>query len=299
MRLVTFAAEGREPRLGCVRDGRVIDLADASGQQLPSTLIDLVVAGEDAWWLARVITEAEGVGSTPFNDMTLLAPIPVPRKNVFCVGRNYVEHVKEGAAARQSEPELPKVPVFFTKAPTSVIGSDAPIPFPSGTERLDWEAELAVVIGRRGRDIKAADAHHYVFGYTAANDLSARDLQFGHTQWFKGKSLDATCPLGPWVVTSDEIPDPQGLEIECRVNGVVKQKSNTSRMIFDIATVIESLSLGLTLEPGDIILTGTPEGVGFARTPAEFLWPDDVVEVEIERIGVLRNRIVEAEPAHG
>ncbi len=223
-------------------------------------------------------------------DVTLVAPIPNPRKNIFAVGRNYVEHVKEGAVARESEVEIPKVPVFFTKAPTTVVGP-GDVPYPTATRELDWEAELAVVIGKGGCDIPAERALEHVFGYTAANDLSARDLQFGHRQWFKGKSLDATCPLGPWVVTGDELGDPHRLDIECRVNGVVKQSSNTSNMIFGIPAIIESLSAGMTLEPGDVILTGTPEGVGYARKPPEFLGPGDVVEVDIPAIGVLSNTI--------
>lgn len=291
MRLITFVAgNGSMPRLGAVCGDDVIDLARASEDRLPSTLAGLVAAGEAAWALAEETTEAAGA-VVPLDQVTLLAPIPRPSKNVFAVGRNYLEHVKEGAAARETDADIPKVPVFFTKAPTSVVGP-GDVPHPGVTERLDWEAELAVVIGKRGRDIAADRAFDYVFGYTAANDLSARDLQFGHSQWFKGKSLDGTCPLGPYVVTADQLGDPHDLEIECRVNDVVKQKSSTSLMIFNIPEIIESLSAGLTLEPGDVILTGTPAGVGFARTPPEFLTPGDVVEVEIERIGVLRNRIV-------
>lgn len=291
MRLVTYALGDRAPRLGTVRDDQVIDLAEASGGRLPRTLVEFITAGEQALALADEVVGQE-TEAVAVDQVILLAPIPRPTKNVFAVGRNYLEHVKEGAAARQSDADIPKIPVFFTKAPTAVVGP-GDVPHPAVTERLDWEAELAVIIGRGGRDIPAERALDHVFGYTAANDLSARDLQFGHTQWFKGKSLDATCPLGPWVVTADELGDPHELEIECRVNGVVKQKSTTSLMIFAIPQIIESLSAGLTLEPGDIILTGTPEGVGFARTPPEFLHPGDVVEVEVERIGVLRNHIVE------
>lgn len=290
MKLVTFKPrESPSPRVGVLRRDRVVDLAAATGGRLPASLIELIAAGRSAWSIARDVARNVHEGLA-LADVTLVAPIPNPSKNVFAVGRNYVEHVKEGAAARESEAEIPKVPVFFTKAPTTVVGP-GDIPYPTATRELDWEAELAVVIGKGGCDIPAERALEHVFGYTAANDLSARDLQFGHRQWFKGKSLDATCPLGPWVVTGDELGDPQQLDIECRVNGAVKQSSNTSNMIFGIPAIIESLSAGMTLEPGDVILTGTPEGVGYARKPPEFLEPGDVVEVDIPAIGVLRNTI--------
>ncbi|MBV8490257.1 MAG: fumarylacetoacetate hydrolase family protein [Candidatus Eremiobacteraeota bacterium] len=222
---------------------------------------------------------------------TLEAPV-VPSRNVFCVGRNYLEHALEGARASGKELKLPDVPTFFTKAPTAIIGPNATLHVEARvSSEYDYEAELGVVIGARCKDVSEADAMHVVFGYTCVNDFTARDLQRSHGQWFKGKSLDNACPLGPWIVGADEIGDPQSLEIVFRRNGVEKQHSNTSKMIFHIPRLIAELSKGMTLLPGDIIATGTPEGVGFARTPPEFLADGDVMEVEIEKIGILRNAV--------
>jgi 2,4-diketo-3-deoxy-L-fuconate hydrolase len=285
---VTYA-HGGEPRLGALVGAAVVDLA-AADSSLPVDLLSLVRAGPDAWSVAAEVADrAPAAHRRPCAEVRLLAPLTPPR-NVFAVGLNYVAHLQEGAAARSAVGEVPDVPVFFTKPPSTVVGTEAPIPWqPAVTRKLDWEAELAIVVGRGGRDIPRAEALEHVFGYTAANDVSARDLQFRHRQWFKGKSLDGCCPLGPAVVTADELGDPQQLDVGCRVNGVVKQKASTSQMIFPVAEILECLSAGMTLEPGDVILTGTPEGVGFARTPPEFLSPGDVVEVEISGIGVLRN----------
>jgi 2,4-diketo-3-deoxy-L-fuconate hydrolase len=289
-RFVTYS-DGGDPRLGVVKDGLVVDVQRASGGALPRDLPSLIGAGEAVWEAAGALS-ADAVPSPGIEDVARLLPPLMPRKNVFAVGRNYRAHIAEGAAARDEEAELPRVPVFFTKPPTSVIGHGDEIPWqPEVTTRLDWEAELAVVIGRGGRDIPPDEALRHVFGYTAANDVSARDLQRSHGQWFKGKGLDGSCPLGPVVVTGDELGDPGQLGIWCRVNGVVKQEASTAQMIFSIDTIIAALSAGLTLEPGDVILTGTPEGVGFARTPPEFLGPGDVVEVEISQIGTLRNHV--------
>lgn len=229
------------------------------------------------------------------DDVTLLAPIPRPAKNVMCLGLNYSEHVMETSAAGNREAKLPEHPIVFTKNVTSVTGPDAGIPFdPAVTEQLDWEVELGVIIGKPGYAIDPANAMDHVFGYTVINDLSARDLQFRHKQFFIGKSFDGACPMGPWIVTADEIDDPQALSLRCSVNGVVKQDSNTRNMIFDIPAIIAALSRGMTLEAGDVIATGTPDGVGFARTPPEFLKPGDEVVCEIEGVGVLRNSIVAA-----
>ena len=211
----------------------------------------------------------------------------------MAIGLNYREHAIESATAKNQPVVFPTVPVIFTKAVTSVIGPDAEIVVDHAvTKQPDWEVELAFVIGAVAKNVEAANALEYIAGYTVANDVSARDLQFSHGQFFKGKSLDTFCPLGPWLVTRDEIPDPGSLRVRLRVNGVTKQNSNTSEFIFDVPTIVEWLSSGLTLEPGDIVLTGTPSGAGFARSPQEFLQPGDVVEAEIERIGVLRNRVV-------
>ena len=205
-------------------------------------------------------------------------------------------HFAEGAKARPQVQEMPQHPTFFTKGPTTVTGPCDPVPLHAGvTEKLDWEVELGVIIGRGGRNIAEADAMKQVFGYTVINDVSAREVQRQHgQQWFKGKSLDGSCPMGPWIVTADEVPDPHVLRVTCRVNGVTKQDANTRQMYFRIPRIIAELSAGLTLEPGDVISTGTPAGVGHARTPPEFMAPGDLLETEVEGIGLLRNRIVTA-----
>jgi|SRR5579862_165190 len=228
---------------------------------------------------------------TPVSGVTLDAPLR-PERNVFCVGRNYLEHAIEGARAAGRELRLPAVPTFFTKAPTAIAPPEAELSLQAAVSReYDFEAELAVVIGARCKDVSESEALHVVFGYTALNDITARDLQREHGQWFKGKSLDSTCPIGPWIVTPDEIGDPQALEITLHRNGVEKQHSNTAKMIFPVARLIAELSKGMTLLPGDIIATGTPEGVGFARNPPEFLADGDVLDIRIDKIGHLTNRV--------
>jgi 2-keto-4-pentenoate hydratase/2-oxohepta-3-ene-1,7-dioic acid hydratase in catechol pathway len=230
----------------------------------------------------------------------VVAPIR-PFRNVFCVGWNYAEHFKEGRAVDSAgrETELPEHPAFFTKQANAVVGPDEPVLHPGRhSNALDFEVELAVVIGKPGRDIPEERALEHVFGYTVGNDVSVRDYQRRHGgQWFKGKSFDTHCPLGPWITTADEIPDPQVLDISSRINGETKQSSNTRHMVFSVARIVSELSAGMRLVPGDVILTGTPEGVGFARTPPEFLQPGDIMEMEIEGIGVLRNKVVAYEEA--
>jgi 2-keto-4-pentenoate hydratase/2-oxohepta-3-ene-1,7-dioic acid hydratase in catechol pathway len=202
------------------------------------------------------------------------------------MGRNYAEHAKESGS------NVPAVPVFFTKPRTCVIGHEAPVTHHAVTQALDYEVELAVVIGKRGRDIPVERALDYVFGYTIMNDVTARDLQRRHEQWFKGKSLDTFAPMGPCVVHRSLIPDPQRLRLRMRVNGEVRQDASTSSMVFTVAQLISVLSAGMTIEPGDLLATGTPEGVGMGRTPPLWLKPGDVMEAEIDGIGTLRNRIV-------
>jgi 2-keto-4-pentenoate hydratase/2-oxohepta-3-ene-1,7-dioic acid hydratase in catechol pathway len=283
MRYVTFehagrvrpgllAGDGVEPLLGC------------------ASLLDFV--GLDAEARAAVLREAP----LPLADVRLLAPLR-PHKNVFCVGRNYLGHAEEVAKARGIELKLPPVPTFFTKAPTSIADPGQTLHF-SGelSVQYDWEAELAVVIGTRCKNVPESDALGVIFGYTCLNDVTARDLQQQHLQWFKGKSLDEACPIGPWIVSADEIPDPQALEVSLSVNGEIKQHAPTGQMIFSVAAIIASLSRGMTLEPGDIIATGTPDGVGFARTPPEFLRDGDEMSIEISGIGTLRNRVAVSAP---
>jgi 2-keto-4-pentenoate hydratase/2-oxohepta-3-ene-1,7-dioic acid hydratase in catechol pathway len=225
----------------------------------------------------------------PLESVTLLAPVR-PAKNVFCVGRNYLAHAEEAARARDVALDIPAVPAFFTKAPTTIIGPDTELHLDGEiSAQYDWEAELAAIIGVRCRDLDSVSALSAVFGYTCLNDVTARDLQKAHQQWFKGKSLDESCPMGPWIVDARDIPDPQALDVTLRVNGEVKQHATTAAMIFSVPEILTSLSRGLTLEPGDVIATGTPERVGFARTPPEFLADGDRMEVEISGIGTLAN----------
>ena len=284
MRYATFSTSSNStPRLGVVTGEQIAEVQEFK------TLLDLIQAGPAAW--KRVTSGA----TQPLRDVRLHAPIPRPTKNVFCLGRNYAEHVREGAKARGQEFKLPTHPVFFSKAPTSVIGPYDNIEWDKSlTQQVDWEAELGVVIGVRGKNISRADALKHVFGYTVINDVSARDLQAAHGQFFKGKTLDTFCPTGPVVVTADEFGDPHAKQVKLRVNGVQKQNGNTSDMIFPVDVTIESLSRGCTIEPGDIISTGTPDGVGMGRTPQEWLQVGDVVETEVEGIGILRNTIVAA-----
>ena len=269
MKLVTYSPlPSGQPRPGLLIDGkRVVDIPDA--------------LGADA-----------GTATVTLADVKLHAPIPRPAKNVFCVGWNYLPHFEEGAKKLHDDRKLPDHPVFFSKVPTTVNGPYDAIPHDASlSTSMDWEVELGVVIGRGGKNIAEADAMRHVFGYTVINDVSWRDLQRRHGgQWLKGKSLDGTCPMGPCIVTADGL-DWGGLRVTCRVNGVVKQDSNTRHMFFKVPRLIAELSAGMTLESGDVISTGTPEGVGYARTPPEFLKPGDLLETEIEGIGVLRNTI--------
>jgi 2-keto-4-pentenoate hydratase/2-oxohepta-3-ene-1,7-dioic acid hydratase in catechol pathway len=256
--------------------------------------LDALVALDPA---SRTAALADLGDAVPLAGARLHAPLH-PHKNVFCVGRNYLAHAEEGARVRGEELKLPSVPTFFSKAPTAIADHDATLHLDGAvSQKYDWEAELGVVIGTRCKNVAESDALKVIFGYTCVNDVSARDVQNATTQWFKGKTLDDTCPLGPWIVTADEIPDPQALDVSLRLNGETKQHASTAVMIFSVARIIAELSKGCTLEPGDVIATGTPEGVGFARNPPEFLKDGDVMEVEISKVGVLRNRVAIAVPA--
>jgi 2-keto-4-pentenoate hydratase/2-oxohepta-3-ene-1,7-dioic acid hydratase in catechol pathway len=281
-RYVTFAGADGIARGGIVAGSAVRALPDRVGSL--ERFITLVPGERDAALAA--------VGAPqPLESVTLLAPLR-PAKNVFCVGRNYLAHAEEAARARGAALEVPAVPAFFTKAPTTIAGPDTVLHLDAQiSEQYDWEAELAAVIGVRCRDLAADSALDAVFGYTCLNDVTARDLQKAHQQWFKGKSLDESCPIGPWIVDARDISDPQTLTVTLRVNGEVKQHATTAAMIFSVREILASLSRGLTLEPGDVIATGTPEGVGLARTPPEFLHDGDRMEVEIGGIGTLINRV--------
>lgn len=296
MRLVTFAVD-RQPRVGLIGEDESLVALDDVVPGAPATMIEVIGRWDE---IAPRLADSDlrAVAGTPPDRARLLAPIPRPARNLFCVGWNYAEHFQEGKAFRgtAAPQEAPEHPALFTKNPAAVVGPDAPVRHPGKhSSELDWEAELAVVVGRAGRDIDEARALDHVFGYTVANDVSVRDHQRTRHggQWFKGKNFDTHCPLGPWIVTADEIPDPQVLAISSRINGVAKQSSNTRYMVFTVARIIAELSAGMSLEPGDVILTGTPSGVGFARKPPEFLKPGDVMEMEVEGIGVLRNKVVD------
>lgn len=284
MRFVTVRANGRF-RPGVIRDGQV--------HALDASLPDMLAVIER--WMRDPASVVPVDPICALDAATLLPPIWPLRRDVFCVGWNYQAHFDEGAKDR-SVPgiqEIPARPTLFSKATLSVAAPYADLPLHEEcTARLDWEVELAVIIGRAGVNIAEGDAASHVFGYAVANDVSARDLQRAHgNQWLKGKSLDASSPIGPCVVTRDEIPDPQALDLECRVNGITKQRSNTRHQVFRIPRIIAELSQGMTLLPGDVILTGTPDGVGNARQPPEYLQDGDLLESEIQGLGVLRNRV--------
>ncbi len=295
MKLVTYSPlPSGDPRPGLVvGDKRIVDIPAALGADADTaTMLGIIRAGDTMLARLRQLEKAPPAATLALGDVKLHAPIPRPAKNVFCVGWNYLEHFEEGAKKLQDNRELPRWPVFFSKAPTAVTGPYDTIPFDAKiSTSMDWEVELGMILGKTGKDIAEGDAMRHVFGYTVINDVSWRDLQRRHGgQWHKGKSLDGTCPMGPWIVTADSI-DPTNLRVTCRVNGVTKQDSNTKFLYFKLPRLIVDLSMGQTLEAGDVISTGTPEGVGFARTPPEFMKPGDLLETEIEGIGTLRNPI--------
>ena len=300
MRLVTYRLGQDGARVGVERDGLIIDVehfGDVYGLPLPSTMLDLIDMGPLALQqLDEALVDADQadlVGtSAPASNAKLLAPIPRPRKNVFGIGLNYTEHVAESARSLDTSKDLPQEPVIFSKPPTAVVAWDDPIRHNANvTQMLDWETELAVVIGSRAHRVSEDNALSHVFGYTIINDVSARDCRRAG-QWIVSKGQDSFAPMGPAIVTADEIPDPQTLNLQTWVNGVEKQNSNTKFMLFNVKQLISDISSVMTLEPGDIIATGTPAGVGAGRDPQEFMWPGDVVESYIEKIGRLRNPIV-------
>jgi 2-keto-4-pentenoate hydratase/2-oxohepta-3-ene-1,7-dioic acid hydratase in catechol pathway len=299
MRLATIRCDGSHECAAILPDGAALRLAQAvEATSKPnaffSSMQRLIEAGEQGLEAARALVAKAGtLGSAivPAESVVFAAPLPRPAKNVFCVGRNYAEHIAEGERAQKTKIGITEHPVFFTKPATAVVGpGEDVLLFSHVSQQLDYEVELAVVIGRPGRDIPAERAFEHVYGYTILNDVTARDVQRRHGgQYFKGKGLDRSCPMGPWIVTADEVPSPGDLGIRLKVNGELRQDGNTSAMIFDISTLIASLSEGLTLEPGDVIATGTPSGVGYAMDPPRFLKHGDVVECEIDGIGKLTN----------
>lgn len=317
MQFVTFVENGRR-RVGVHADGRIVDvraalasrfLAGGEGRPdalaealIPGDMRGLIERGEAGLAQAKAAVEyalAHGDGTDEpdrprliygLNEVAVYAPILDPEK-ILCIGLNYLDHAKESGM------EPPEQPLFFSKYASSIVGPGSPIvhPGPDLTEKLDYEVELAVVIGKTAKHVTEEEAMEYVFGYTVMNDISARDLQFQDGQWVKGKALDTFAPLGPWIVTKDEIPDPHNLRLVLAHNGEVVQDSNTSNLIFNIPQLIAYLSRLLTLRPGDIISTGTPPGVGQSRIPPRFLKPGDTVVAEVEKIGALENPVIAAD----
>jgi 2-keto-4-pentenoate hydratase/2-oxohepta-3-ene-1,7-dioic acid hydratase in catechol pathway len=257
-------------------------------------MIDLLNSGEKVISKLQELEEKFAINPSRaigLEAVQLLAPIPRPSKNIFCVGVNYREHFSEVEDVLDN-PNIPKFPVIFSKAPTTVIGPNTKVKRHADIiSQLDYEVELAVIIGKKGTKIKKEVAYDYIFGYTILNDISARDLQFRHGQWFLGKSCDTFAPMGPWIVHKSALSNPQELDIQCRINGELRQSNNTKNMIFDIPTIIETISSVITLEPGDIIATGTPSGVGLGFNPPKYLQAGDIMELWIEKIGVLTNII--------
>jgi 2-keto-4-pentenoate hydratase/2-oxohepta-3-ene-1,7-dioic acid hydratase in catechol pathway len=283
MRLLSHLADGEERLAVGVDDHVAVDVADLLGDG-PWTMTRLLSNPSGSLEALRRAVEGDpGSVTQPIASLRLLAPVR-PAK-IIAVGRNYREHAAEESAA------LPTAPLLFAKFPSSAVGDGETITWSTAlTSAVDYEAELAVVIGRRARDVAVADALDHVLGYTCLNDVSARDLQTSDGQWTRAKSLDTFCPMGPWVVTADEIPDPRALRVQCRVNGEARQDATTGELVHGIAELISYCSQSFTLEPGDVIATGTPGGVGAFRDPPVFLANGDTVEVEIDRIGILTNR---------
>lgn len=301
MKLVSYRENiEAEIRLGIVHKDLIIDMelfGESIGLFLPSTMLEFIDMGSVA--VKAVAEELEDIEthllagiSIPYANAIITAPIPKPRKNIYGIGLNYTEHVAESARSLDTSNELPQKCVIFAKPPTTVIGPNDSIKhFANITQQMDWEGELAVIMGKKAQQVDKKDALDYVFGYTIINDISARDCRRSG-QWIVSKGQDTYAPMGPCVITADELTDPHNLQIVTKVNDVEKQNGNTKYMLFNVNAIIEDISEGMTLEPGDIIATGTPAGVGAGRDPQEWMWPGDTVEISIEKIGTLRNYIV-------
>lgn len=300
MYFVTFHAKEKE-HLGVLslKDQTVIPLQEAEAyyletNRLPDTMQELIEQSDFSIEIVQnILSRAdEQCPKLPLHEVRILAPIPRPRKNIFCIGKNYIEHALEFEKTGDVQSAVPKVPVVFSKPPTCVIGPDDIVkhhrPF---VTQIDYEVELAVIIGQKATRVKKEQAYDVVFGYTILNDVTSRDLQKNHAQWLMGKGPDTYAPMGPSIVHKSKISDPHQLFIQSKINGELRQNSNTKEMVFDIPTLIETISSVITLEPGDIIATGTPAGVGAGFTPPKFLQPGDEMVLEIEKIGVLRNTV--------
>ncbi len=301
MKLLTYKTQDTEPRLGFLHNNQVVDMEDfgeISNFPLPNDMLDLIDMGfEIIAEITELISETEENFfeeiSYELDEVTFLAPIEKPRKNIIGIGLNYTEHVAESARTLDTTGKLPSKPIIFSKPPTTVTATNTEIIKNTKlTEQLDWEVELAVIIGKKGKYVAKAEALDYVFGYTVINDISARDCR-REGQWIVSKGQDTFAPMGPVLVTRDEIENPHNLNLSLKVNGVEKQNSNTKFLLFNINDLIEDLSIVFTLEPGDIIATGTPAGVGAGRNPQEWMYDGDVVEATVEGIGTIVNTIKE------
>ena len=301
MKLVTYRSKKvSEARIGVISNGQILDIFQLGleiGFDFPISMLEFIDQGPDSLVaLSEAMAEIENKRppglAIPSENGFLLAPIPVPRKHLFGIGLNYVEHVAESARSLDTSQELPTKPVVFSKPPTAVIGPGDGIQHNSKmTQQLDWEVELAVIIGKKATRIDKENAMSHVFGYSIMNDVSARDNRRAG-QWIFSKGQDTFAPFGPCIVTADEIIDPHNLNLWLKKNNIEKQNSNTKHLLFDIPTLISDLSSGMSLEPGDIIATGTPSGVGAGRDPQEWMWPGDIIECGIDGIGVLKNPVV-------
>ena len=301
MKLLTYKTQASESRLGFIHNNQVVDMedfGDISNFPLPYDMLELIDMGFDI--IAEINSLVEDANPTEvaeisysFDEITILAPIEKPRKNIIGIGLNYTEHISESARTLDTTGKLPKKPIVFSKPPTTVTGTNTEIIKNTKlTEQLDWEVELAVIIGKKGKYVAKENAMDYVFGYTVINDISARDCR-REGQWIVSKGQDTFAPMGPYLVTKDEIENPHNLNLSLTVNGVEKQNSNTQFLLFNINDLINDLSTVFTLEPGDIIATGTPSGVGAGRNPQEWLHDGDVVEGTVEGIGTIRNTVKE------
>lgn len=301
MKLLTYKTQESEARLGFIHNNKIVDMEDfgeAVNFPLPSTMLELIDMGIEVIpeindFLADLDQESLDEISYSLEEAVILAPITKPRKNIIGIGLNYTEHVAESARNLDTTGKLPQKPIIFSKPPTAVIGTNENILLNKKlTQQLDWEVELAVVIGKKGKYVAKENAMDYVFGYTVINDISARDCR-REGQWIVSKGQDTFAPMGPYIVTKDEIEDPHNLNLSLKLNGVEKQNSNTKFLLFNINDLIEDLSTVFTIEPGDIIATGTPAGVGAGRTPKEWMWDGDVVEATVEGIGTIVNTVKE------
>jgi 2-keto-4-pentenoate hydratase/2-oxohepta-3-ene-1,7-dioic acid hydratase in catechol pathway len=295
MYFVTFQTKGKTHMGVLTKDKRAVIPLQAADAKLPNTMIELLEQGEKVLEKVRSLFADTGSPKIFLSEVRLLAPIPRPRKNIFCVGKNYYEHAMEFGTKFEKQDAasvVPPHPVLFSKVPTSVIGPNDVIDSHSNlTSQLDYEVELAVVIGKKGVAIPQDKAMDYVFGYTIINDVTARELQKKHNQWLIGKGLDTFCPMGPYLTHKSAVSNIENLAITLKVNGELRQSANTGQLIFKIPEIIATLSAGITLEPGDIIATGTPAGVGLGFNPTKFLKAGDLLELEIGEIGILKNTV--------